>query len=198
MAQNISLWGASYSDVPAINLPKTGGGTAVFTDTSDANAAAGDILSGKSGYVNGQKINGSISSKAAATYNTSTNDQTISAGQYLSGVQTIRKVTTSNISAENIKKGVVVKVGDAGSAGRIKDVTGTYDPVAALFPVGKLWATEDSTENPATVLGFGTWELIDSHNVTTWDSFSGNTWNELASKTWDELNKIVYLWKRTA
>ncbi len=32
MAQNISLWGASYSDVPSVVLPKTGGGTATFYD----------------------------------------------------------------------------------------------------------------------------------------------------------------------
>lgn len=32
MAQNITLLGASYSDVPAVTLPKTGGGTATFYD----------------------------------------------------------------------------------------------------------------------------------------------------------------------
>ena len=32
MAQNITLMGASYSDVPAVTLPKTGGGTATFYD----------------------------------------------------------------------------------------------------------------------------------------------------------------------
>ena len=32
MAQDITIWGASYSDVPAVTLPKTGGGTAKFYD----------------------------------------------------------------------------------------------------------------------------------------------------------------------
>lgn len=32
MAQNITLLGASYSNVPAVELPKTGGGTAKFYD----------------------------------------------------------------------------------------------------------------------------------------------------------------------
>lgn len=60
MAQNVTIMGASYSAVPAVTLPKTGGGTARFDDTSDANAATGDIVSGKSGYVNGSKVNGSL------------------------------------------------------------------------------------------------------------------------------------------
>lgn len=32
MAQNVTVAGASYSDVPAVSLPKTGGGTATFYD----------------------------------------------------------------------------------------------------------------------------------------------------------------------
>ncbi len=74
----------------------------------------------------GAPIVGSIASKVAATYNTSTSDQTIAAGQYLSGAQTIRKVTTANISAANIKYGVTAKVGDAGDDDRILGVTGTF------------------------------------------------------------------------
>ena len=35
MAQNITLMGASYTDVPAVVLPKTGGGTATFIDEED-------------------------------------------------------------------------------------------------------------------------------------------------------------------
>lgn len=50
MAQNITLLGASYSNVPAVNLPKTGGGTASFTDVSDTTAAASDVASGKYFY----------------------------------------------------------------------------------------------------------------------------------------------------
>lgn len=47
MAKNITLLGASYSDVPAVDLPQTGGGTARFTDTSPTTATASDVASGK-------------------------------------------------------------------------------------------------------------------------------------------------------
>lgn len=35
MAQNITLLGASYSNVPAVDLPKTGGGSATFIDEEE-------------------------------------------------------------------------------------------------------------------------------------------------------------------
>ena len=47
MAQNITLLGASYSAVPAVVLPKTGGGVARFDDASITTATASDVLQGK-------------------------------------------------------------------------------------------------------------------------------------------------------
>lgn len=63
MSQNITIMGASYSDVPAVTLPKTGGGTAQFDDTTIASnaAAASDITSGKQAWVNGSLLTGTSS-----------------------------------------------------------------------------------------------------------------------------------------
>jgi hypothetical protein len=47
MAQNITLMGADYTDVPGVALPKTGGGTATFYDVSDTTAGASDVFQGK-------------------------------------------------------------------------------------------------------------------------------------------------------
>ncbi len=47
MAQNVTLLGASYSAVPAVTLPKTGGGTARFDDATVTTATASDVASGK-------------------------------------------------------------------------------------------------------------------------------------------------------
>lgn len=47
MAQNITLLGASYTAVPAVQLPKTGGGTAKFSDASITTAGPSDVAEGK-------------------------------------------------------------------------------------------------------------------------------------------------------
>lgn len=50
MSQSISLWGATYSNVPAVELPKSPSGTATFTDVTDTTATASDVASGKYFY----------------------------------------------------------------------------------------------------------------------------------------------------
>ena len=50
MAKNITLMGASYSAVPSVILPQTGGGNAQFYDVSDTTAAASDVASDKYFY----------------------------------------------------------------------------------------------------------------------------------------------------
>lgn len=51
MAQDITLLGVDYADVPAVELPKTGGGTASFTDVTDTTAVAADVAQGKVFYL---------------------------------------------------------------------------------------------------------------------------------------------------
>lgn len=116
----------SSEAIIADNFPDEIDAISTGTDTSDATATASDLLSDKTAYGANGKITGTIQSLGATTYNTSSSDQTISSGQYLSGAQTIKSVTTSNIDAGNIKYNTVVKVGDANNAGRIKNVTGTF------------------------------------------------------------------------
>lgn len=50
MSQNVTIAGASYSDVPSITVPKTGGGSSSFTDVTDVTATASDVASGKYFY----------------------------------------------------------------------------------------------------------------------------------------------------
>lgn len=50
MSKNVTLMGASYSAVPSVVLPQTGGGDAQFFDVSDTTAAAADVATGKYFY----------------------------------------------------------------------------------------------------------------------------------------------------
>lgn len=59
---------------------------------ASGNATASDLLSGKTATTDAGEIVGTMPSKSAATYNPSQSIQTISAGQYLSGNQTISAV----------------------------------------------------------------------------------------------------------
>ena len=78
MSQTISMWGATYYQVPYVYLPKSGGGTAKFTDASITTASAADVASGKV-FVqsDGSEGTGSLS---FATYYTSSSAPSSSQG----------------------------------------------------------------------------------------------------------------------
>lgn len=78
------------------------------------------------GAISSTYVGSAVTRKAAATLHPSTSDQSIASGTYLTGAQTVKAVTLSNLSAENIKSGVTVKVGDSTDDDCVTSVTGTY------------------------------------------------------------------------
>ena len=97
MAQNITLMGASYSDVPAVTLPKTGGGTASFTDVTDTTAAASDVASGKYFYTSaGVRTQGTASGGGGGS------------GLTLLKTTSLGTISTSSTSATDTGKTVTV------------------------------------------------------------------------------------------
>ena len=87
---------------------------------------SGYVSSGTAGNAN-VSLTATVTTTGTQTLYPSTADQTVTSGRYLTGTQTFKGVTTSNISASNIKSGVTIKVGDSADDDRILSVTGTYE-----------------------------------------------------------------------
>lgn len=105
----------------------TGTNTLTLTKTVSVtpSVTAGYVSSGTAGN-SSVSLQASVTTKGATTYHPSTSDQTIASGTYTTGVQTIKAVTLSNLTADNIKNGVTVTVGDSTDADCVASVTGTY------------------------------------------------------------------------
>lgn len=85
MAQNVVINGVTYQAVPEVDIPKSGGGTAKFTDTADATlSSGGEMLNGVTAYANGTKVTGSIVSKSSSDLTASGATVTAPAGYYSS------------------------------------------------------------------------------------------------------------------
>ena len=95
MAQNVVINSVTYSNVPEVDIPKSGGGTAKFYDTTGADAAAGDILSGKTAFGASGSISGNMANNGATggTISTKAGTVTIPAGYTSGGTVSLSGVT---------------------------------------------------------------------------------------------------------
>ena len=113
---------------PTITVSSSGliTATASASQNITPTISAGYVSSGTAGTVtvSGSKTQ-QLTTKGATIYNTSTTDQTIASGTYLTGTQTIKAVTVSGLDASKILSGTTVMVGDANDADRIASVSGT-------------------------------------------------------------------------
>lgn len=102
---SVVINGVTYSSCPEVDIPKSGGGTAKFYDTSEADAAQGDILSGKKAYGASGEITGSMTNNGATggTIGTKAGTYTIPAG-YTSG-GTVSLTNVSDCVSANILSG---------------------------------------------------------------------------------------------
>lgn len=110
MAQNVVINGVTYQNVPEVDIPKSGGGTAKFYDTAGASAAAGDILTGKSAYGSSGELSGSMANNGSTsgTISTKAGTVTIPAGYTSGGTVSISSTEQAKIIASNIKSGVSI------------------------------------------------------------------------------------------
>ena len=110
MAQNVVINGVTYNDVPEVDIPKSGGGTAKFYDTASGNAAAGDILTGKSAYNASGAVNGSMSDNGdtSGEIDTKAGTVTIPSGYTSGGTVSIKASAVADLSASTLLSGKTV------------------------------------------------------------------------------------------
>ena len=116
MAQNVVINSVTYSDVPEVDIPKSGGGTAKFYDTSSADITSSDVLTGKTGFGPSGSVSGGMANNGAisGTISTVAGTVTVSSGYTSGGSVSISSTEQSKIVASNIKSGVTI-LGVAGS-----------------------------------------------------------------------------------
>lgn len=114
---NVVINGVTYNAVPEVQIPKSGGGTATFYDTSDATAVAGDVLSGKVVYGASGRITGNIATYPVGTENITTKAQVSSwsTGYYQGITVQISSTEQAKIISSNIKSGTTI-LGVSGSS----------------------------------------------------------------------------------
>ena len=133
-AENATKTIASGSATPAASISATGAGktvgngTITLTKSAVSNTpqvTAGYISSGTAGNTS-VSLTASVTTQAGQTYHPSTTDQSVAANTYVLGAQTFNAVTTTNLTAENIKDGVTIKIGDSTDDDCVTSVTGSY------------------------------------------------------------------------
>ena len=105
MAQNVIINGVTYQNVPEVDIPKSGGGTAKFFDTAGATADASMILATKTAFGANGSITGSMANNGSTsgTIGTKAGTVTIPAGYTTGG--TVSLTNVSDCLAGNILSG---------------------------------------------------------------------------------------------
>lgn len=141
--------------------------------TASINSTTGVVTASHTqtaGYVSAGTTTGTLNltTQGAATITPSKTEQTaVAAGRYTTGVVKVAAIPATYYTES--------------------------EALQNHYPVGSLWATESSTDTPATVLGFGTWTQV-SPVMATWNSLK-------ASETWSNVTQpsnTIYVYKRTA
>lgn len=110
MAQNVIINGVTYANVPEVDIPKSGGGTAKFFDTAGADIAASDLLTGKSAFGPSGQVNGSMANNGATggTISTKAGSVNIPAGYTSGGSVSLASAAVSDLIAGNLLRGKTV------------------------------------------------------------------------------------------
>lgn len=133
MAQNVIINGVTYQNVPEVDVPKSGGGTAKFYDTASADVTSGDLLTGKTAFNASGSVSGGMANNGSTggTISTKAGTVTIPQGYTSGGTVAISSTEQSKIIASNIKSGVTL----LGVSGSLSTPTITQDSSTKILSI---------------------------------------------------------------
>lgn len=107
MAQNVIINGVTYQSVPEIDVPKAGGGTAKFYDTSGATGTAAHLLTGDKLFGADGEVQGSMTNNGATGGEISTKAGTVNipAGYTSGGTVQLKASAIADLVAANLLRG---------------------------------------------------------------------------------------------
>lgn len=110
MAQNVIINGVTYQSVPEVNIPKSGGGTAIFYDTASADVASGDVLTGKTAFGSSGIVSGSMPNNGmvGSTISTKSSTVVIPTGYTDGGLVSLAPNAVKDLVAGNLLNGKTV------------------------------------------------------------------------------------------
>lgn len=110
MAQNVIINGVTYQNVPEVDIPKSGGGTAKFFDTAGADFVAADLLTGKSAFGSSGSVSGSMADNGdtSGTISTKAGTVVIPSGFTTGGTVSLASAAVSDCVSSSILSGKTI------------------------------------------------------------------------------------------
>lgn len=168
MAQNVVINGVTYSNVPEVDIPTSGGGTAEFYDTSDATLDSGaKMLSGYTAYADGTKYTGSIATKTSSNLTASGATVTAPAGYYASAASKSVASGSAKTPATTITATPTISVSNAGL------ITASVSATQSVTPTVSAGYVSSGTAGTITVSGSDT-EQLTTQAATTYTPTTSN------------------------
>lgn len=126
--------GVSYPTVPYVEIPNSGSpGNSSFYYTGDADAAAGNVLSGKKFYNSTGEVTGSMTNNGSTSGSISTKNGTVTipAGYTTGGTVDIASAATTDCISANILSGKTI----LGVAGSLTSATVSQDSTTKALTI---------------------------------------------------------------
>jgi len=168
---NVIINGVQYSNVPEVQIPVVGGGTASFLDTDDATLSSGDeMLAGVTAYSGGTLVTGAIATKTSTDLSVSGATVTAPAGYYASNASKSVASGSATTPATSITANPSISVNS--STGLI---TATVSASQSVTPTVSAGYVSSGTSGTVSVSGSDTEQLTVKAAATYNPSTSAQT-----------------------